>query len=386
MLVAFTEFPAECVFGAIADEEDDVLAVGDVVAEMVEDAAGLGHAGSRDDDSGALHEVEGFGFIDTADEAEAFEAEGVITHEDGVADLLPQILQVQTEDLGGAHRQGAIHVSGDRFEAAFVHELIEFEEKLLSALDGEGGDDDVGSAAAGAVDDVADVVRSVGGVFMFPAAVGGLHDEVIDIATGVGGVEEVIAGAPDIPREEQAEAFFPRIIFDVQDDLSGAEDVTGVDEGQSDAFSDGEGAVIADGDELAEDVFSIDEIITWSEQGLVVALAMFVQPLDVHLMDVGGVRKHDAAQVTGGRGGVDVAVEAVVVQLGKIPTVVDVGVGKDDAVDRFGVKRELTIPLHGFCTAALVEAAVEQETLAIDFNQVLGAGGGAGGAAEFDFH
>lgn len=353
---------------------------------MVEDASGFGHAGSRDDDSGALHEVEGFGFIDTADEAEAFEAEGVITHKDGVADFFPQILQVQTEDLGGAHRQGAINVGGDRFEAAFVDELIEFEEKLLSALDGKGGDDDVGSTAAGAVDDVADVVGSLGGVFMFPAAVGGLHDEVIDIATSVGGIEEVITGASDIPREEQAEAFFPDIIFDVQDDLSGAEDVTGVNEGQSDTFSDGEGAVIADGDELAEDVFSVDEIVTGGEQGLIVAFAVFVQPFDVHAVDVGGIREHDTAKVAGGRGGVDVTVEAVVVQLGKVPAMVDVGVGEDDAVDRFGVKRELTIALHGFCTAALVEAAVEQETLAIDFNQVLGAGGGAGGAAEFDFH
>lgn len=65
---------------------------------------------------------------------------------------------MQTEDLSGAHGQGAIHVGGDGFEAAFVDQLVEFEEELLSALDGEGGDDDMGSAAAGAVDDVADVV------------------------------------------------------------------------------------------------------------------------------------------------------------------------------------------------------------------------------------
>lgn len=221
---------------------------------------------------------------------------------------------------------------------------------------------------------------------MFPAAIGGLHDKVIDIATGVGGVEEVIAGASDIPREEQAEAFFSSMIFDVQDDLSGAEDVTGIDKGEGHAFSDREGAMIANGDELAEDVFSVDEIITGSEQGLVLAFAVFVQPLDVHLMDVSGIRKHDAAQVAGGRGGVNVTVEAVVVQLGEITAVVDVGVREHDAVDRLRVKRELTIALHGFCTATLVEAAVEQDPLAIDFNQVLGAGGGAGGAAEFDFH
>ncbi len=103
-------------------------------------------------------------------------------------------------------------------------------------------------------------------------------------------------------------------------------------------------------------------------------------------MDVGGVGEHDAAEVAGGGGGVDVAVEAVVAELGEVAAVVDVGVGEDDAVDLLGVEGEGTIALHGLGAAALEEAAVEEDALAVDFEEVLRTGGGAGGAAEFDFH
>ena len=39
LLVSFTQLPAECVLGAVADEEDDVALVFDVVAEVVQNTA-----------------------------------------------------------------------------------------------------------------------------------------------------------------------------------------------------------------------------------------------------------------------------------------------------------------------------------------------------------
>ena len=386
VFVAFAEFPAEGVFGAVADKQDHVFVVGDVVAEVVEDAAGLGHAGGGDDDGGAFEGVEGFGFVDAADEAEAVEAEWVVAHEDGVADVLAEVFEVETEDFGGADGEGAVDVGGDGFDAAFVDELVELVEELLGAFDGEGGDDDAGAAAADAVDDFADVVGGVGGVLVFAAAVGGLHDHVVDVFAAFGGVEEVVAGAADIAGEQEAEVIFAGEVIDVEDDLGRAEDVAGIDEGESDAFGDGEGAVVADGDELAEDVFGVSEGVAGGEELLVVAFAVFVEPLDVHFMDVGGVGEHDAAEVAGGGGGVDVAVEAVVAELGEVAAVVDVGVGEDDAVDLFGVEGEGAIAFHGLGAAALEEAAVEEDALAVDFEEVLRTGGGAGGTAEFDFH
>jgi hypothetical protein len=63
-----------------------------------------------------------------------------------------------------------------------------------------------------------------------------------------------------------------------------------------------------------------------------------------------------------------------------------VGVGEDNAVDLLGVEGKGTIAFHGLGAATLEEAAVEEDALAVDFEEVLRTGGGAGGAAEFDFH
>jgi hypothetical protein len=226
----------------------------------------------------------------------------------------------------------------------------------------------------------------MGGVFVFAAAVGRLHDHVVDVFAAFGGVEKVIAGAADIAGEQEAEVFFASEVFDVEDDLGGTEDVTGVDESECDAFGDGEGAVVADGDELAEDVFGVGEGVAGGEEFEVVAFAVFVEPLDVHFMDVSGVGEHDAAEVAGGGGGVDVAIEAVVAELREVAAVVDVGVGEDNAVDLLGVEGEGAVAFHGLGATTLEEATIEEDALAVDFEEVLRTGGGAGGAAEFDFH
>ena len=75
---ALDDFAAEGVFGLEAHDEYGIAGVLDVVAEVVEDAAGFAHAGGGDDDHGAAEVVEGLGFGGFADVAEAAEAEGVV--------------------------------------------------------------------------------------------------------------------------------------------------------------------------------------------------------------------------------------------------------------------------------------------------------------------
>ncbi len=48
--------------------------------------------------------------------------------------------------------------------------------------------------------------------------------------------------------------------------------------------------------------------------------------------------------------------------------------------------REAAVHLVGMLARPLIEAAIQQDALAIDFEQVLRTGGGAGGTAEFEFH
>ena len=66
---------------------------------------------------------------------------------------------------------------------------------------------------------------------------------------------------------------------------------------------------------------------------------------------------------------------------------VDVGVGEDHDVDLARVEvGEAAVDLVALLAVALVEAAIQQDPGAVDFEQVLGTGGGAGGTAEFQFH
>ena len=59
----FLDFSAEGVFGLEAGEEDGVFGVGDVVLEVVEDAAGFAHAAGGDDEERVVAGVEGAALI-----------------------------------------------------------------------------------------------------------------------------------------------------------------------------------------------------------------------------------------------------------------------------------------------------------------------------------
>lgn len=105
------------------------------------------------------------------------------------------------------------------------------------------------------------------------------------------------------------------MVLDVQNDLSGPEDVTSINEGEGNAFGDIERPVVINSNELTKNVFGVDEVVARGEELSVVVFAVFVEPLDVHFMDVGGVREHDAAEVTCGRSGVNVPGETIVAEL-----------------------------------------------------------------------
>ena len=87
-------------------------------------------------------------------------------------------------------------------------------------------------------------------------------------------------------------------------------------------------------------------------------------------MNVGRVRQHDAAQVPRGRRGVDVSREAQLAQMRQRTAVVDVCVGKDDVVNGLRIEGKVLVPLDGVLPASLVEAAIEQDALAVDFEEV----------------
>ena len=199
-----SQLPTQGVLSAVADEEQDVALVFDVVAQMVQNATRLGHAGGGDDDGGPLDLVEALGFIHAAHELQALEAEGVVAHENGVAHSGFEVVDVQAEDFRGFYGQRAVHKSRDGRKALLMPQMIQREKKLLRALHGKGGDDEFPALLQDATDDLAQVLLGIGGEFMMPPAIGALHDDVVDVLAGLGIEQEVIVWAANVAGEEQA--------------------------------------------------------------------------------------------------------------------------------------------------------------------------------------
>jgi hypothetical protein len=88
-------------------------------------------------------------------------------------------------------------------------------------------------------------------------------------------------------------------------------------------------------------------------------------------MNVGGIWQHDAAEVTRGWCGIDVAIKAALAEVRQIACVIDVGVGEDDTVDLFRIKKEVAIPFHRLCTSTLIESAIEEDACFIDLDEML---------------
>jgi len=384
--VTAAEFPAEGMFGAVADEEDGGGGVGDVVLEVVEDAAGFAHARGGDDDEGAFEAIEPFGIPGLADHGEAIEAEGVAFLEEFFVDVGVEAFRVEAEDFGGADGEGAVDVDGHVRNAVFAEEFVQHDEELLGAFDREGRDDDLPVFLEGLVEDAAEGLAGIGIWFVFAAAVGAFHDDGVDVFRVFRVAQDVIGAAADVAREEEAAFEAGGEFVEVENDLGGAEDVAGVDESDGDSVGDHHGAVVIEGDELPEAFFGVDFCVERVEGWEALAFAFPVGVGEVGFLDAGGIREHDLAEVAGGRGGEDIAAVAPAGEVGQVARVVDVGVAEDDGVELGGFEGEVLVDVVGFFAVALVESAVEEDAFAVDFDEVAGSGGGAGGAVEGDVH
>ena len=356
---------------------------------MVADAAGFAHAGGGNDDTGAVvRVVESFRFGHRTDEVEAFEDEGIVLIEEEAVNGFVEALRVDAEDLCGVHGERAVDVDRHAAELAGVEELVEDVEELLGALDGESGDHHLAAALEGFFKDRAEGIGGPGRQLVLAAAVGAFHQDEIDVRHRDGIAQDFVAAAADVAGEEEAlllVAVFP--VDDFEQHLGGTEDVAGVVEGQRHAVAERHRALVADADELAQAALGVFLEIEWLDGRQVVFGAVLVEPFGVLLLDMRAVCQHDLAEVAGGESGVDVAAEALLAEVREIAAVVDVGVGEDHDVDFAGVEvREAAVDLVAFLAVSLIEAAVEEDAGAVDFEQVLGSGGGAGGTAEFEFH
>src|SRR5262249_1543615 len=95
---------------------------------------------------------------------------------------------------------------------------------------------------------------------------------------------------------------------------------------------------------------------------------------------------HDARQVASSERAVDVSLEPLPTEIGQIATVIDVRVTQHGPIDSAWIERKLAIALHRLAATALEQAALKQQLLPIDFQQIHRAGGRAGRSEKMDEH
>ena len=114
--------------------------------------------------------------------------------------------------------------------------------------------------------------------------------------------------------------------------------------------------------------------------------ALFRDEGGVVALNFGRVFEHDAGEIAGGEGTVDVAAETLAAKVWQVAAVIDVRMAQHDRVNLLRVEGKPAIALDGFSAFTLKETALEQEALSVELEQEHRAGGRACGPKEVDSH
>ena len=103
-------------------------------------------------------------------------------------------------------------------------------------------------------------------------------------------------------------------------------------------------------------------------------------------LDLGRVFQHDAGQVARGERAVDISLEPLAAEIRQVAAVIDMGVTEDDCIDLRWVERKMAVALDGLTPPTLKQAALQQEPLPIQLEEIKRAGGRASRAEEMNSH
>ncbi len=174
--------------------------------------------------------------------------------------------------------------------------------------------------------------------------------------------------------------------MDIELDEGGAEDVAGVEEFERDAGGNFARRMQMRRDEKLHEGVDIRLFVEGFKKFFAFAFALLVDVFEVALLEEAGVAQHDVAKFGCGLAGEDAAAEALAHELRQVARVVDVRMREDDVVDCFGVDWEVSIFFESFLAVALEEAAIEEDTFTIGFEEVHRAGCRLCRAVECEFH
>ena len=220
---------------------------------------------------------------------------------------------------------------------------------------------------------------------MIAAAVGALHDQIIGVVDEFRVPQDGQAPTSQVAREHQP-LLARALLIDIQHHDGAAQDVPRVVESQGHARRDGDGPPVGHADEVRQRGQRVLHRVKGLQRRFALAPPFLVQIADILLLDAGAVFQHRCTQITRSVSGVDVALEPLSHQIGDVARVIDVGVREHHHVDIFGIEGEIQVAFIAELALALVKTAIQQDFGVVDFQQVHGAGDGAGRAPKCDFH
>lgn len=371
-------------FCAIADEENEVFGIADVVFQVVADPACLAHARCADDDGRVGERIQFHGLFHFSDISQVIHSKRIRFFPKERVGLLVEAFGMEPIDFRGIHAQGAVDKDWNLGDYSFLAQLVQLIHHLLGSSNGERGNDDFTSLFQRLLKQASCFRFCVRLECMESASVGAFDLEKIDILDGLGVAQDIIVATSDISTEQEAEG---TVVFRyIEDDLGGAEDVTGIGESEADTVADGNGAVIVDGNELADSVFGFGGGIERLNRGKTLFGAFLGNEFGVMDLDIGGIFEHDTGEVTRGGGAVDMAVKAVVAKVGEVSAMIDMGVAENDGVNFGGFEWEIAVAFDTFPAPSLEEAAFQHQFAAVDFHQIHGSCRRAGGSKKVNLH
>ena len=158
--------------------------------------------------------------------------------------------------------------------------------------------------------------------------------------------------------------------MDVELDEGRAEDVAGVEELEGDAGRDFAWRMEMRWDEELHEGIDVRFFVKGLKEFLAFAFALLVDIFEVALLEETRIAQHNIAKFSCRLTREDTTAEALAHKLRQITRVVDMRMGEDDVVDRFGINGEVAILLEGFLAMTLEETAIEEDTLAVGFEEV----------------
>ena len=227
---------------------------------------------------------------------------------------------------------------------------------------------------------VLEAALDVRGGRVVAVAVGAFRHERVHALHGLRVAQERRVALPEVAREEQAAALAPLVV--VERDGRRPEDVPGVVEGGAQAGDDLARLAVGQRPEERHRVRHVLEVVEQLEGLLALLAARLVHVLHVARLEERAVAQHHFAQVARGGRGVDRAAVAGLHERRDAAAVVDVRVGEDDRVDLLRRERHRAVRLERLLAVALQQAAVHEDAMAVVFDRMERAGGGAGGADE----